>query len=333
MGAEYAHAIHAAAAAGCMPTLQPLIVASAGDAASLRDAAGRQPLHAAASHARVAAIEALLAVGAGVDTRVADKLQRTPLMLVAACRDDPAPDGATCVSVLLEQRADVTAVDQQGNAALHLACAPGGDPAIVQALVDGGAPLFALNARGQAPLDLCTAGSVLRGILDAAIAKRLKQGSREANAAQQARAALVRRLRELQHEEPALLQSLCDEDPATRALLSRFGLRAPSDAARVRSRHDAANASRGSADAVDLDADGIAAAAADAAYAEAEAAEAARATARADDDDSPTARATQHLRGLLDSLYPPDFEPSGAEIAYNARLVALRMQRHRAAAE
>jgi hypothetical protein len=85
--------------------------------------------------------------------------------------------------------------------------------------------VFRLARRWQ-PVDLVAVGPV-RALLDAAAAKRLRQGSREANAAQVAKASLVRRMRELAREEPSVLQSLCEQDGATKALLNRFGIKVP----------------------------------------------------------------------------------------------------------
>ena len=276
LGADHKAAVHHAAAAGHTAALHLLLVASSGEAAfTLRDADGMLPLHAAAAHARLAAIEALLSLGAPADALTTNRHRRTPLMLAAACHgNEQAP---ACVRVLLDNNIDGHAAlaDAAGNTALHLACADGGDPAIAQVLLDEGAPIFALNQRGLAPLDLCAPGSPLRALLDAAAAVRLRNGSAEANAAQAAKATLVRRMREMAQTDPSLLESLCTHDEATRTLLSRFGLRAPGEA---EPRTEAVVAP--------------------------EAADAMTPHSAPAAEPPPTARVTNELRGMLDSMQP-----------------------------
>lgn len=57
---------------------------------------------------------------------------------------------------LVEQGADLNAVDKDGNTCLHLAC-KGGHRSLVRELVGRGADPYARNARGQTPLDLANA--------------------------------------------------------------------------------------------------------------------------------------------------------------------------------
>ena len=250
LGADYTAGVHVAAAAGHMAALQPLLRASAGEAVGLRDAAGMLPLHAAASAAQLAAIEALLGVGASVDAGSTDQLRRTPLMLAAGCRSADAERVAACIKVLLEHGADVAAADAAGDSALHAVCGACGDSLVARALLESGAPMFALNARGQTPMDLCQTGSELRSTLDAALATRMRQGSFEANAAQTARANLIRRMKELSLTDPSLLQSLFDDDPQTRALLGRFALRLPSGMGALAAERERARTTPYRADAV-----------------------------------------------------------------------------------
>ena len=99
-------------------------------------------------------------------------------------------------------------------------------------------------------MDLCQPGSELRSTLDAALATRMRQGSFEANAAQTARANLVRRMRELSLTDPSLLQSLFDDDPQTRALLARFALRAPAGMGALAAERERARTTPYRADAV-----------------------------------------------------------------------------------
>ena len=91
---------------------------------------------------------------------------------------------------------------------------------------------------------------------------------------QAAKATLVRRMREMAQTDPSLLESLCTHDEATRTLLSRFGLRAPGEA---EPRTEAV---------VAPEADAMTPRSAPAA------------------EPPPTARVTNELRGMLDSMQP-----------------------------
>jgi ankyrin repeat protein len=137
---------------------------------------GGTPLLLAAKYASVDMIRALTARGA--DLQLATRAGMTPLM--AASNSDrrrqavlglervlrrrpgeiyPADEseGVEAVRVLLELGADVSAVDGEGNTALHVAVSGQSLP-IIKLLADKGARLDAKNKKGLTPLALASAG-------------------------------------------------------------------------------------------------------------------------------------------------------------------------------
>ena len=96
-------------------------------------------------------------VDAGADPLLAPRDQTTPLMTAAGVRRNLAESGVSdesaleAVKLAVELGADVNAVDDQGDTALHGAARIKAD-AIVQLLVDQGATINVKNLRGQTPL-------------------------------------------------------------------------------------------------------------------------------------------------------------------------------------
>lgn len=109
------------------------------------DKHGRSALHWAVARGHAKAIETLVTVyHASLDLLTRDS--ESPLMLaVLANRLD-------LVQQLLSYGASTQQTNQQGESALHLACAPVGNVQIVEALVQHGAWLELEDAEGESPL-------------------------------------------------------------------------------------------------------------------------------------------------------------------------------------
>lgn len=88
---------------------------------------------------------ALINMGAEVDSL--DNLHQTPLMWSVKRNQ------AKCAEVLLDYKASVDQQDTDGDSALHVACGKG-HPAIVGLLLDRGASLTLINARGRDCLEV-----------------------------------------------------------------------------------------------------------------------------------------------------------------------------------
>ncbi len=109
------------------------------------DADQRSVLALAALQPATGLLRALIAHGADVN-----RCHRDMTALLAVTRDGGA-SRAEAVMILLANGADVTACDAEGNTALHHA-ARHADPTVAANLVDAGATVDSLNARGLSPL-------------------------------------------------------------------------------------------------------------------------------------------------------------------------------------
>ncbi len=120
---------------------------------------GTTPMLRAAKAGDAEVIEALLAKGA--DPKIPTKFGITPAMAAAGlgtkeedttARKKTEPEAIASLKLCLDAGADVNAVDNQGQTALHGAAQKGWDQ-VVQFLVDHGAKLDVKDKRGHTPLD------------------------------------------------------------------------------------------------------------------------------------------------------------------------------------
>jgi uncharacterized protein len=124
---------------------------------------GATPLMRAAKDADIAVMRLLLDKGADINART--KTQKTALMYAASrpsgFRGTPnrgsEQQALEAVSLCLDRGADVNAVDDKGQAALHLSVASA-EESVVKLLVERGANLQAKDGGGRTPLDLARAG-------------------------------------------------------------------------------------------------------------------------------------------------------------------------------
>jgi ankyrin repeat protein len=124
---------------------------------------GSTPLMRAAKDADVTVMRALLDKGADVNARA--KTQKTALMFAASrlsgFRGTPnrgsEQQALEAVSLCLDRGADVSAVDERGQTALHLSV-PSAEDSIMRLLVTRGADPNAKDSNGRTPLDLARAG-------------------------------------------------------------------------------------------------------------------------------------------------------------------------------
>jgi ankyrin repeat protein len=114
-----------------------------------KDNDGATALIYAAREGHVEVGRLLLTHGAAVDA--ADSHRWTPLTYAAV------NGHAEFVKLLLEKRANANARDQKGRTPLMLTATYGDDPAVLSALVEGGADIRATDARRQTALALATA--------------------------------------------------------------------------------------------------------------------------------------------------------------------------------
>ena len=127
---------------------------------------GATPFFVAARAGDVELMRLLLTYGA--DPFLPTAACRTPLMAAAGVGVSPGQDPGTneealeAFSLLLELGGDILAADAGGETALHGAAERGANE-IVQLLVDRGADLEAVNARGWTPLTI--AEGVVRGVV------------------------------------------------------------------------------------------------------------------------------------------------------------------------
>lgn len=120
---------------------------------------GTTPMLRAAKAGDAEAIQALLSKGA--DPKIPTKFGITPLMAAAGLgtkeedttgRKKTEAEAIASIKLCLDTGADVNAVDNQGDTALHGAAQKGYDQ-VVQFLVDHGAKLDIKDKRGRTPLD------------------------------------------------------------------------------------------------------------------------------------------------------------------------------------
>jgi ankyrin repeat protein len=120
---------------------------------------GTTPLLRAAKAGDAAAIEVLLAKGG--DAKIPTKVGFTPVMAAAGLgskeedttgRKKTEAEAIASIKLCLDAGADVNAVNNQGDTALHGAAQKGYDQ-VVQFLVDHGAKLDIKDKRGRTPLD------------------------------------------------------------------------------------------------------------------------------------------------------------------------------------
>jgi uncharacterized protein len=120
---------------------------------------GTTPLLRAAKAGDAQAIEVLLAKGG--DAKIPTKLGFTPIMAAAGLgskeedttgRKKTEAEAIASIKLCLDAGADVNAVNNQGDTALHGAAQKGYDQ-VVQFLVDHGAKLDIKDKRGRTPLD------------------------------------------------------------------------------------------------------------------------------------------------------------------------------------
>ena len=110
-------------------------------------------------------VSLLVAVGCASGPNVANESGRTPLH--AAARGEGDTDA---LNALIEGGADVSAVDMDGNTPLHEVAALRDDAALAELLLDAGADVNATNSKGNTPLHQATlAGepAVVQTLLDA----------------------------------------------------------------------------------------------------------------------------------------------------------------------
>ncbi|MBS3762195.1 MAG: ankyrin repeat domain-containing protein [Planctomycetes bacterium] len=134
--------LHSAAGAGWLETVKFLLAAGA-EAGGANDR-GVTPLHEAASGGHVKVVRTLIDAGAHVEPE-ADKYP-TPLWW-SITQGHPR-----VALLLLKEGADATARTRAGHTPLHLAIARCCGLPVVEALIDAGADLNALDGRGMTPL-------------------------------------------------------------------------------------------------------------------------------------------------------------------------------------
>jgi hypothetical protein len=119
-------------------------IISTGADVNAKDALDRTPLHLAAFHGRVEIIDLLIAQGADVNAR--DLTAMPPLhAAVIAGRQGAA------VQMLLDRHADLHAINEEGQTALHLAAATG-QPQLTKFLIERGADVHRADFGGQLPV-------------------------------------------------------------------------------------------------------------------------------------------------------------------------------------
>jgi uncharacterized protein len=120
---------------------------------------GTTPILRAAKAGDADAMRVLLAQGA--DVKLATKFGMTPVMAAAGLgtkeedttgRKKTEPEAIASIKLCLDAGADVNALDNQGQTALHGAAQKGWDQ-VVQFLVDRGARLDVKDKKGRTPLD------------------------------------------------------------------------------------------------------------------------------------------------------------------------------------
>jgi ankyrin repeat protein len=119
-------------------------IIDAGADVNAKDALDRTPLHLAAFHGRTEVIDLLIAHGADVNAR---DLAATPPLHAAVI----AGKQGAAVQMLLDRRADLHAINEKGQTALHLAAATG-QPKLTKFLIERGADVHKADFDGQLPV-------------------------------------------------------------------------------------------------------------------------------------------------------------------------------------
>jgi ankyrin repeat protein len=119
-------------------------IIDAGADVNAKDALGRTPLHLAAFHGQTEIIDLLIAHGADVNAR--DLAAMSPLHAAVIAGKQGA-----AVQMLLDRNADLHAIDEKGQTALHLAAATG-QPKLTTFLIERGADVHRTDFDGQIPV-------------------------------------------------------------------------------------------------------------------------------------------------------------------------------------
>jgi ankyrin repeat protein len=119
-------------------------IIDAGADVNAKDTLDRTPLHLAAFHGRAKIIDLLIAHGADVNAR---DLTATPPLHVAVI----AGKQGAAVRMLLDRHADLHAINEEGQTALHLAAATG-QPNLTKFLIERGADVHKADFDGQIPV-------------------------------------------------------------------------------------------------------------------------------------------------------------------------------------
>jgi ankyrin repeat protein len=134
--------LHRAAASGDVAQIRKLLAEHANPNA--RDAAGRSPLHVAAFGSHYDAVRALVAGGGDIN---ALENRRYDVITIAAVKDD-----VRMVKLALELGGNAKLVTSPYDGTALIAAAHLGHAEVVQALIDGGAPLDHVNNLGWTAL-------------------------------------------------------------------------------------------------------------------------------------------------------------------------------------
>ena len=116
-------------------------------------------LHIAADNGNIQAVQLL--VGCGADVNAVNRSNQTPLLAAASSNRDCSE----LCSILLEHKAKIDAVDEDGNQPLHLACKQR-HAATGNLLLSHGADVTALNKQQRRPLDLASESILESAIVD-----------------------------------------------------------------------------------------------------------------------------------------------------------------------
>jgi ankyrin repeat protein len=135
-------ALSHAVIAGDIARIEEII--DAGADINAKDALDRTPLHLAAFHGRAKIIDLLIAHGADVNAR--DLIAMPPLHAAIIAGKQGA-----AVRMLLDRHADLYAINEEGQTALHLAAATG-QPNLTKFLIERGADVHKVDFDGQLPV-------------------------------------------------------------------------------------------------------------------------------------------------------------------------------------
>ncbi len=134
--------LHSAAARGSVADIRALLARQADP--NLRDKAGRSPLHVAAFGSHYDALRALVAGGGDINALEHD---RYDVITIAAVKDD-----VRMVKLAIELGGNSGAITSRYDGTALIAAAHLGHEAVVQALIEAGAPLDHVNNLGWTAL-------------------------------------------------------------------------------------------------------------------------------------------------------------------------------------